>query len=166
MWSMQILGRLHLPALAARHVAQGGGLPIMNIAANESPSARRLLVLDDELSICDFVRRVAETAGFEVATAGNYDEFRAAYDSFNPSGIIFDLVMPNVDGIALMEILAKEECKTPLVIMSGYHAELLKSGRRLGDDYELNIRGTLSKPFGIAELLDAMSWLTDPGPAS
>jgi DNA-binding response OmpR family regulator len=138
----------------------------MNVvdAANESRNAKRLLVVDDESSICEFVRRVAEIAGFEVMTAGNYDEFRAAYDSFNPSGILFDLVMPNVDGIALMEILAQEDCKTPLVIMSGYHPELLKSGRRLGDDYQLDIRGTLSKPFNMAELLDAMSWMADPVP--
>jgi len=131
-------------------------------AATESERPKRLLVLDDEPSICEFVRRVAEGAGFEVKTAVNHDEFSAAYDSFDPSGIIFDLVMPNVDGIALMEILAKNECKTPLVIMSGYHHELLKSGRRLGDDYELDVRGTLRKPFGIAELLDAMSWLYSP----
>jgi CheY-like chemotaxis protein len=97
-----------------------------------------------------------------VKTAVNHDEFSAIYDSCELSGIIFDLVMPNVDGIALMEILAKDECKTPLVIMSGYHHELLKSGRRLGDDYELDVRGTLRKPFGIAELLDAMSWLDGP----
>jgi len=129
---------------------------------NERQKARRLLVVDDEPSICDFVRRVAEKDGFEVKTAANHDEFRAAYESFKPSGIIFDLVMPHVDGIALMEILAKEGCKTPLVIMSGYHPELLKSGRRLGDDYELDIRGTLSKPFGMSELLNAMSWLGEP----
>ena len=128
----------------------------------DSERRKRLLVLDDEPSICEFVRRVAELEGFQVKTAVNHEEFRAAYESFDPSGIIFDLVMPNVDGIALMEILAKDECKTPLVIMSGYHHELLKSGRRLGDDYELDVRGTLRKPFGIPELLDAMSWLDDP----
>lgn len=123
---------------------------------------KRLLVLDDEPSICELVRRVAETAGFQVRTAVNHDEFRAAYESFRPSAIIFDLVMPNVDGIALMEILAREGCKVPLVIMSGYHPELLKSGRRLGDGYDLDVRGTLSKPFDMAGLLEAMSWLDAP----
>jgi DNA-binding response OmpR family regulator len=117
------------------------------------------LVLDDEPSICEFVRRVAETAGYDVKTALRYDEFRTIYDNFAPTGIFFDLVMPNVDGIALMEILAREGCKTPLVIMSGYHPELLKSGQRLGDDYDLDVRGTLRKPFGMSELLEAMSWL-------
>jgi DNA-binding NtrC family response regulator len=139
----------------------------MNVVepANETEKPRRLLVLDDEPSICEFVRRVGETAGFQVKTAVNHDEFSAIYDSCELSGIIFDLVMPNVDGIALMEILAKKQCKTPLLIMSGYHAELLKSGRRLADDYELDIRGTLSKPFGIAELLDAIGRFGAPAAA-
>jgi DNA-binding response OmpR family regulator len=131
-------------------------------AAKSPESLRRLLVLDDEPSICEFVRRVAETAGFEVKTAVTHDEFRTHFGSFAPTGILFDLVMPNVDGIALMEILAQEGCKTPLVIMSGYHPELLKSGHRLGDDYDLDVRGTLRKPFGMAELMEAMSWLERP----
>lgn len=130
---------------------------------SQDPSRpRRLLVLDDEPSICEFVRRVAETAGFEVKTSVSHDEFSRLYDSFAPTGILFDLVMPQVDGIAVMQRLAERDCRTPLVIMSGYHPELLKSGQRLGDHYDLDVRGTLRKPFGMAELLAAMRWFEGP----
>jgi DNA-binding response OmpR family regulator len=120
---------------------------------------RRLLVIDDEQSICDFVRRVAESEGYEVVTAISHDQFRVAYDSFRPHAILFDLMMPQVDGVALLGQLAERQCAARLVIMSGYHPELLNSGQRLGSNFALDMRGTLRKPFGIAELKDALLWL-------
>jgi DNA-binding response OmpR family regulator len=120
---------------------------------------RRLLVVDDEPSICELVRRVAAGDGCEVMTATTHEQFRAAYDGFKPSAILFDLVMPEVDGVALLKILADLRCDARLMIMSGYHPELLKSGERLADDYDLDVRGTLHKPFGVAELQDALKIL-------
>ena len=51
---------------------------------------------------------------------------------FKPSAILLDLMMPNVDGVALLEKLAEQGCAAKLLIMSGYHPELLNSSRRLG----------------------------------
>jgi two-component system response regulator VicR len=119
-------------------------------AASAAP--KRLLVIDDEAAIGDFVQQVAEAAGFEVVVAQTHEQFRAAYDSFKPTAIMIDLVMPDVDGIALLGILAEADCQAKIFIMSGYHPELLKSGFRLGDGYRLDVKGTLRKPFGSAEL--------------
>ena len=131
----------------------------MTTLAAKAKEPRRLLVIDDEQSICDFVRRVAESEGYDVATASTHDQFKTAYDSFRPQAILFDLMMPQVDGVALLGQLAERQCAARLVIMSGYHPELLNSGRRLGSNYALDMRGTLRKPFGIAELKDALLWL-------
>ena len=131
----------------------------MTALASKAKEPRRLLVLDDEQSICDFVRRVAENEGYEVVTAITHDQFKAAYDSFRPSAILFDLMMPQVDGVALLGELAERQCTAQLMIMSGYHPELLNSGQRLGSNYALDMRGTLHKPFGVAELKDALLWL-------
>jgi DNA-binding response OmpR family regulator len=122
----------------------------------------RLLVVDDEPSVCEFVRRVAERAGFKVETATTHAQFQRAYESFKPTAIMFDLVMPEVDGVALLQILSDLNCTVPLLIMSGYHPELLNSSRRLGDGYDLDVRGTLRKPFGMAELQAALRTLTAP----
>jgi hypothetical protein len=43
--------------------------------------------------------------------------------------------------------------------MSGYHPELLRSGFRLGDGYQLDVKGTLHKPFGSTELRVALQQL-------
>jgi DNA-binding response OmpR family regulator len=125
----------------------------------EDTESKRLLVVDDEAAICDFVKQIAEDAGFAVAVAVNHEQFRAAYDSFRPTAIMLDLVMPDVDGIALLGILADEDCHAKILIMSGFHPELLKSGFRLGDGYKLDVKGTLRKPFGSAELRAALQQL-------
>jgi DNA-binding response OmpR family regulator len=132
------------------------------IAGSAVPRGRgkkRLLVIDDERSICEFVRRVAEAEGFEVVTAVTHGRFKAAYESFRPSVILLDLMMPHVDGIAPLENLAARHCTAQVMIMSGYHPELLNSCRRLGCTYALDVRGTLRKPFGVAELKDTLHGL-------
>jgi hypothetical protein len=65
--------------------------------------------------------------------------------------------MPRVDGVALLAHLAERQCNAQLMVMSGYHPELLNSSRRLGNNYALDMRGTLRKPFGVAELTKALS---------
>jgi DNA-binding response OmpR family regulator len=120
---------------------------------------RRLLVVDDEPSVCELVRRVAEQQGFEVATALTHEEYTKAYDSFRPSAILLDLMMPHVDGLAILERLGERRSTAQLVIMTGYHPELLNSSRRLGSNYALDVRGTLRKPFGATELMYALQWL-------
>ncbi len=126
---------------------------------NRDLNAKRLLVVDDEAAICDFVKQVAEGSGFVVATASTHEQFRAAYESFRPTAILLDLVMPDVDGIALLGILADTDCQAKILIMSGYHPELLRSGFRLGDGYQLDVKGTLHKPFGSTELRVALQQL-------
>ena len=128
-------------------------------AADNPGEIKRLLVVDDEASICDFVRQVAEGMGFTVVTAVTHDQFQSAYAEFQPTAVLLDLVMPDVDGIALLGILADANCQAKIMIMSGYHPELLKSGFRLGDGYRLDVKGTLRKPFGSAELRQALQQL-------
>jgi DNA-binding response OmpR family regulator len=125
----------------------------------QGANSKRLLVVDDEPTICDFVKQVAEDTGFAVVVAVNHEQFRAAYDSFRPTAILLDLVMPDVDGIALLGILAEVDCQAKILIMSGFHPELLRSGFRLGGGYKLNVKGTLHKPFGSAELRAALQQL-------
>ena len=127
--------------------------------AGAATDPNRLLVVDDEAAICDFVRQVAEGVGFTVTTAVNHDQFKSAYAEFQPTAILLDLVMPDVDGIALLGILAEANCQAKIMIMSGYHPELLKSGFRLGDGYRLDVKGTLRKPFGSNDLRTALQQL-------
>ncbi len=122
---------------------------------------KRLLIVDDDTRICDLTRQVAVGLGFETATASTHEEFLRCYEALDPTVILLDLVMPQVDGIGVLQILADRKCRARILIMSGFHPELLKSGSRLGHGYDLDMRGTLHKPFGVGELREALTALVE-----
>jgi CheY-like chemotaxis protein len=60
--------------------------------------------------------------------------------------------MPRVDGIELMRFLADEQCRSPLLIMSGSDPQLLRSALSLGDALGLEVLGKIAKPLRMDEL--------------
>ena len=62
-------------------------------------SAHRLLIIDDEAGIRDFLSTVARDLGFDVRAVAAADEFFAALEDFDPTVMILDLNMPGRDGI-------------------------------------------------------------------
>ena len=48
-------------------------------------NTNRILVIDDEPEICNFIKDVAEVNGFDAAVTENYDQFRDVYQSMDPT---------------------------------------------------------------------------------
>ena len=128
---------------------------------------KRLLVVDDVPEIGDFVRRVAESAGYEVRTTVNARAFQDAYRTFDPDVIALDLAMPEVDGIELLEALADEGCRAQLLIVSGFDFGIQQSAARLAEARGLRIAGIVPKPLRaqrLREILDALASDADSRP--
>jgi len=100
----------------------------------------------------DLVSNVGESAGFEVYATNNAADFQKAWVKFNPSVIVMDLVMPEMDGIALLTWLSEQSCSAPIILMSGYDGKYLAMAEHLGTAKGGTIMGTLAKPFKIDEL--------------
>lgn len=64
--------------------------------------AKRLLVVDDQPALGEIVRRTAEGLDYEVVVTTHAEEFMAEYESFDPTAIVLDIVMPDIDGIELV----------------------------------------------------------------
>ena len=60
----------------------------------------RLLVVDDQADILEFIATVAELVGYRVATAQSADRAFALLREFDPSLVILDLQMPDMDGVS------------------------------------------------------------------
>jgi CheY-like chemotaxis protein len=121
-----------------------------------SMNDHRLLVIDDELAFGNFVRRVAEDLGFVVQVTTESDGFIAAYDSFKPTIISLDMVMPGRDGLSLVEYLVDHGCTARIIIMTGYNpghaalAQLIAAQRGAAP-----IR-VLTKPVSLDDLKTAL----------
>ena len=112
----------------------------------------RLLVVDDEPHICEFVSEVGGEMGYHVRTANTADEFLDQYRNFGPTLILMDLNMPGTDGVQLLRFLADSKSRAEILLMSGVDTRTLASAERLGKTQGLNMLGNLRKPVHIPVL--------------
>lgn len=115
-------------------------------------TAPRLLMVDDNPGVGAFVREVAERLGFDMAFTDGPDAFKSLYRTFEPDLIVLDLVIPDTDGIELLQFLASEGCRAPVLLMSGINPAVLKAAVDLGEARNLNMAGTIPKPVRVPEL--------------
>jgi two-component system KDP operon response regulator KdpE len=106
-----------------------------------------VLVVDDEKSLRDFVRKNLEIRGFKVKTASNGLEALAIFNNEFINLVILDVMMPHMDGLETLRRI-REKSQVPIIVLSALGEEQDKvQALNLGaDDY-------LSKPFGVKELL-------------
>lgn len=113
--------------------------------------AYRLLAIEDNQNIADMICRAASDMGFQTQST---DGGHAAeiYQSFKPDIIVLDILMPEKDGLEVLQFLKESKCQAHIVILSGSSDAYRKIAERLGTANGLNIVGNLSKPFRINEL--------------
>jgi EAL domain-containing protein (putative c-di-GMP-specific phosphodiesterase class I)/CheY-like chemotaxis protein len=117
----------------------------------------RLLVVDDERGIVDFIAAVAREQGYNVAGAGTGTEFLRLVDTFRPTLILMDLHLPDTDGVELLRLLAARNCKANVVLMSGSDERVRATAHELGMSRGLAMCGTLAKPLPENELLTKLA---------
>lgn len=113
----------------------------------------RLLLIDDEPALAEFLARAAEESGFDALVAAGEDEFRQSFITDRPEMVALDLGMPGMDGVELIRFLAEQDCRVPVLIVSGFDRRVLESAFRLGEALGLNMVGPLEKPVRL-ELLE------------
>ncbi len=114
--------------------------------------SNRLLIVDDEAGIRDYLGTVAEKLGFEVHATGDANHFADIAQEFKPTALILDLNMPGSDGIELLRYLAKEQSEVQVLLISGEDSRVLNAAERLGSLQGLHMVGALQKPICLPEL--------------
>ena len=112
----------------------------------------RLLLIDDEPVLADFLARVAVEAGFEPVITSEDQQFRDEFLAERPNMVALDLGMPGMDGVELLRFLADQGYKAPVLIVSGFDRRILESAFRLGEALGLSMAGPLEKPVRFEEL--------------
>ena len=114
----------------------------------QSHTGPRILLVEDEPRIRDFITRALVTAGYEVAAARCGTEGLQMAQASDYDLVILDLIMPDVDGrIVLAEVL-KERREQAVLVLS-----CLADVTTKVDCLELGAQDYLTKPFSLAELL-------------
>lgn len=112
----------------------------------------RLLLIDDEPALADFMAAAARLTGFDPAIARDQDSFVRAFSEAKPEVVVLDLGMPHTDGVEFLRYLATNDYTGPVLIVSGFDRRVLESAFRLGTELGLTMVGPLEKPVRLEEL--------------
>ncbi len=116
---------------------------------------RRILIVDDEPSVRDVMATVLIDAGYSVQTAADGHIALEIIDDAPPDLIITDVMMPNLDGWALLDHARERNPTLPVILMSA--GDWIR-GRRTTPIPDHAV--FLAKPFAIEELLALVVRLT------
>ena len=119
----------------------------------------RLLLIDDEPALADYLAKAAQSCGFEPIVTARDQDFRDALVANRPEMVALDLGMPGMDGVELTRFLADQDYRGPVLIVSGFDRRVLESAFRLGEALGLNMAGPLEKPVRLEMLEELLAKL-------
>jgi len=107
-----------------------------------------VLVVDDDPTVSDVVRRYLVHAGFQVTLSADGPDALAAFARERPDLVVLDLMLPGVDGLEVCRRLRSSDGDVPIVMLTALGEEADRVvGLQLGaDDY-------VTKPFSPRELV-------------
>ncbi|MHB8573410.1 MAG: response regulator transcription factor [Candidatus Dormibacteria bacterium] len=112
-------------------------------------SNQPILVVDDDPKVVQLVAAYLRRAGFDVISAGNGEAAERMIREQDPRLVVLDVMLPRVDGLALLQSLRERHHPVPVLMVSALGAldDRLRGLAGGADDY-------LAKPFSPAELVE------------
>lgn len=106
-----------------------------------------ILIVDDEVNICELISLYAKKEGYDVAVANDGNEAIEKFRKLSPSIVILDIMLPGKDGWQVCREM-REMGKTPIIMLTAKDETFDKVlGLEMGaDDY-------MVKPFEMKELM-------------
>jgi len=118
---------------------------VASINLNGKP---QVMVVDDDLSMCNFLRAFLSERGYQAVTLGSAEEAVKRYHAERPAAVILDVVMPGeMDGLAALAAFKKIDRDVPVIVLSGQgRTTTVVQAMKLGaSDF-------VSKPFDETDL--------------
>jgi two-component system OmpR family response regulator len=121
----------------------------------------RVLVIEDDASISEFVAGGLRQEGFAVDVADNGIDGLELAQSQPYDAAVVDVMLPRLDGLSLVTALRRADVHLPVLFLSARHSvdDRVRGLQTGGDDY-------LTKPLAFPELLARVQALTRRGPLS
>lgn len=113
-----------------------------------SDDRKRILVVEDEKHIAEGLKLSLTLEGYDVVIAPDGGSAIQLWKSWSPDLIVLDIMLPVIDGMAVLKGIRLEDQKVPVLILSakGDSEDRIKGLKYGSDDY-------LPKPFNLEEFL-------------
>jgi CheY-like chemotaxis protein len=110
----------------------------------------RILIAEDDTGVREFVSRALVSNGHDVTSVSDGIEALDALANDEFDLLLSDIVMPELDGIALSLKVSKDWPKLPILLMTGYAAE-----RQRAHNLDALIHDVIAKPFTLQQICEA-----------
>ncbi len=107
----------------------------------------KVLVVEDEDNILNFVTALLEANDYKVVTASSCETGRMMYSSYLPDLVVLDLGLPDSDGITLLQTIRRIS-SVPVIVLSARTSEQDKV-----EALDEGANDYITKPFGSAEFV-------------
>lgn len=107
-------------------------------------------VIDDDEAVCDSLKALLEASGFEAETYSSATDFLARAPS-DRGCLLLDISMPGMSGLDLMQYLADQGRRTPIVVLTANLDERIRQRA-----HQLGAAAYLTKPVTEKDLLSAI----------
>jgi two-component system OmpR family response regulator len=110
-------------------------------------SPLRVLVVDDEVSLCELLSMALRYEGWEVSTAQDGATAAKIAREFRPDAVVLDMMLPDMDGLEVLRRLRADAPLVPVVFLTARDAveDRIAGLTAGGDDY-------VTKPFSLEEV--------------
>ncbi len=108
---------------------------------------KKLLIVDDEAEICEFLKSFFEDRDFKVATAHNGAAALEQVARFEPEVVLLDIQMPGMDGLQTLKKIKDNHPKVKVIMVTAVETqEKIEEAMRLGAD------NYITKPLSLEYL--------------
>jgi two-component system OmpR family response regulator len=132
--------------MTSSHQARSTAVQPRLTRADGSPI--RAMVVDDEDSLTDLLSMALRYEGWDVRVAADGQHALAAIREFRPDVVVLDVMLPDIDGLAVLSRLRADGIQTPILFLTAKDSvdDRIAGLTVGGDDY-------VTKPFSLEELV-------------
>jgi len=132
-------------------------LPSHDEAAHPAADGHSFLLVDDDAVFRERLARALTSRGFDVSTAGNFDEAVALARSDSPELAVVDMRMPGRSGLELIKELKVIDAATRIMVLTGYG-----SIATAVEAIKLGASNYIAKPADVDDILAAFAHADGP----
>ena len=122
----------------------------------------RILIVDDERDFVELMQFRLAGLGYEFIVANDGVQALSQARQFKPNLILLDILLPDLDGLSVCEILRRQPTtkKIPIIFMSALSGDVTKRS------VAMHAEDFFTKPLDLARLKRRITDLLDPEPSS
>lgn len=130
-------------------------LPAWRKEEPEKKDKIKILVVEDEFGLHEIFREIFRMEGYDVRIATNGLNGFELYNKFNPDLVFTDIIMPEMDGLELVDKIREIDPRIKVIYMSGFFG-MKNVKERIREEVERYGYLTLSKPFKLSYMLEVV----------